>query len=173
MFSDEFWKALPNMKGTQLWIVAFVFVVVAILLIARIVLVPGATRAASQEKKEERDAAQDEENRRDTIAVMQKQIHDLQEEVRDLKRDLERRSRVEERDREYRHALANQAQALIAAVERDRELLSSIQEEWPEMPRHFRNSIAALKTPAQIIATYPLPAPLQPEAGTPEPPPAS
>lgn len=96
-------------------------------------------------------------NDTNAIAILQGQVHELQNEVHGLKREMKRASIAESRNREYRHALANQANALLGWSEAAYSIFELIFEEWVDCPPHYRRMINQLKKPSDIIARYPVP----------------
>lgn len=93
----------------------------------------------------------------DAITILQGQVASLQVEVRGLKREVKRMSLMENWNREYRHALANQANALLAWSEIAYGLFEQIFDDWPECPHHYHKQLQQMKPPAEILKRHPLP----------------
>jgi hypothetical protein len=115
--------------------------------------------------KQRLDARQKSES--DAIAILQAQIRANDEaakernrsmaaDIRGLKLEVRRLVKNEEGNKEYRHALANQAQLASAQCEVLESLLLECVE-VPGMPEHLVRRIRAMKTIKQILAAIPLP----------------
>lgn len=91
------------------------------------------------------------------IMILQSQVEDLQKEIHGLKREVKRMGISEARNREYRHALANQVHALLAWSEVAADIFELMFEEVPDIPHHFHRQIEQMGKPSQILTRYPLP----------------
>lgn len=105
--------------------------------------------------KERLNARQKRDN--DAISVLQDRVASMEREIAGLKREMKRMGKNEEYNREYRHKLANQANALFAWGEIAYGLFEQMFEEWKECPRHYRRQLEQMGRPKVILERYPLP----------------
>jgi hypothetical protein len=91
------------------------------------------------------------------IGILQSQVASLQNELRGVKVELRRMSMNEDGNKEYRHALANQNQSLLAHNELMHSVLLDIVNESSGVPDYLKRRVAALRSPKEVLDSIPLP----------------
>lgn len=121
----------------------------AILLFAALKLFPSGSQRLAYRQKGETDA----------LTIQQGRIDEMMGVQHMQRLELKRLSLNEESDREYRHALANQNQALMALCEVQHTVLLELLNSSTGVPDYLKRRVAELKTPSEILANIPLPRP--------------
>lgn len=146
MPSAEFWKALPALNGPQL--------VVALVVVALVLGFFGA-RYFFTSGKDRLVVAQ--EDRTTSIGILKSQVGELTGKVSVLESEVKRLNENEGINREYRHALANRANAFQFNYNSLFDLLHHIMEQWVDAPDILQRQVAHIRSTQELIAEFPLP----------------